>query len=88
MERSQRAAPGKMNRSLSQMEQDFEQEMVRERKRRDQIKKRAANRVRARKIRKVESRGKVRFSVLLVALTLTAALVVYVMFETLAWLMG
>jgi hypothetical protein len=42
----------------------------------------------ARRIARTESHGKIRFSVLFVALTLTVITVVVVMFETLAWLMS
>jgi hypothetical protein len=78
----------RMRRSAAQIEAALEQEMELDRKRRDQLRERAANRKRARKIRKVESKGKVRFGVLLVALTATVVVVVVIMFETLAWLMG
>ncbi len=59
-----------------------------ERRRRHQLRKRAVNRSRAKRITQTETRGTIRFSVLLTALTLTAISVVLVMFETLAWLMG
>jgi hypothetical protein len=90
------AAPGalpqmaqmRMRQSMSQIELAFEQEMALERRRRDQLRKRAVNRSRARRITRNESRGRVRFSVLLVCLTITVVTVVVSMFETLAWLMG
>jgi hypothetical protein len=78
----------RMRQSMAQIELAFEQEMALERRRRDQLRKRATNRSRARRITRNESRGRVRFSVLLVCLTLTVATVVAAMFETLAWLMG
>jgi hypothetical protein len=78
----------KMRQSISQFELAFEQETALERRRREQLRKRAANRSRARRIQRTESRGKVRFSVLAVALVLTVVTVVVVMFETLAWLMA
>ena len=78
----------RMRQSMAQIELAFEQEMALEKRRRDQLRKRAANRSRARRIQRTESRGKVRFSVLLVALTITVVTVVVSMFETLAWLMG
>lgn len=59
-----------------------------ERRRRHQLRKRAANRSRARRISKKETQGTIRFGVLFAALTGTAVAVVVVMFETLAWLMG
>ena len=89
------AAPGlfamtqmRMRQSMAQIELAFEQEMALERRRREQLRKRAVNRSRARRITRSESRGKVRFSVLLVCLTITVVTVVVSMFETLAWLMG
>ena len=78
----------RMRQSMAQIELAFEQEMALERRRRDQLRKRAANRSRARRIQRTESRGNVRFGVLLVALTITVVTVVVVMFETLAWLMA
>lgn len=78
----------RMRQSMAQIELAFEQEMALERRRRDQLRKRATNRSRARRITRNESRGKVRFSVLLVCLTITVVTVVVSMFETLAWLMG
>jgi hypothetical protein len=73
---------------MAQIELAFEQEMALERRRREQLRKRAANRSRARRIQRTESKGKVRFSVLIVALTLTVLTVVVAMFEVLAWLMS
>ena len=78
----------RMRQSMAQIELAFEQEMALEKRRRDQLRKRAVNRSRARRISRNESRGKVRFSVLLVCLTITVVTVVVSMFETLAWLMG
>jgi hypothetical protein len=78
----------RMRQSMAQIELAFEQEMALERRRRDQLRKRAVNRSRARRISRNESKGKVRFSVLLVCLTITVVTVVVAMFETLAWLMG
>jgi hypothetical protein len=78
----------KLQQSLEQFELAFEQEMAAERRRRQQLRVRAVNRSRARRIARTEQRGKVRFSVLFVALTFTVVTVVIVMFETLAWLMS
>jgi hypothetical protein len=78
----------RMRQSISQFELAFEQESALERRRRDQLRHRAANRSRARRIARVETRGKVRFSVLVVCLTLTVVTVTIAMFETLAWLMA
>ena len=78
----------RMRQSMAQIELAFEQEMALEKRRREQLRKRAANRSRARRIQRTEVKGRNRFGVLLVALTITVITVVFVMFETLAWLMG
>jgi hypothetical protein len=78
----------KMQDSISQFEVAFEQESALERRRRHQLRQRASNRSRARRIQRTEQRGNVAFSVLVVALTITVLVVTVVMFETLAWLMG
>jgi hypothetical protein len=77
----------KMRQSISQFEVAFEQETSLERRRREQLRRRAANRSRARRIARTEQKGKVRFSVLIVSLTLTVVTVVVAMFEALSWLM-
>lgn len=77
-----------MRQSIAQFEVAFEQEAALERRRRQQLRQRATNRSRARRIQRTEQHGTVAFGVLFVALTLTAVTVVVVMFETLAWLMG
>ncbi len=77
-----------MRQSLDQFEEAFERESIIEQKRREDLRKRAANRSRARNIVKGEQKGKVRFSVLVVALTATVVTVSVVMFEVLAWLVG
>ena len=77
-----------MRQSLDQFELEFEQEAAVERRRRAQLRQRAAARSRVRQIESTEKRGTVGFVTLLIALTLTVAVVVVVMFETLAWLMA
>ena len=77
-----------MRQSIDQFEEAFERESLIEEKRREDLRTRAANRSRARTIVKGEQRGRVRFSVLAVALTATVVTVVVVMFEVLAWLVG
>jgi hypothetical protein len=76
-----------MRQSISQFESAFEQETALERRRREQLRRRAANRSRERRVTKVEQESKVRFSVLAVCLTVTVVLVVVSMFEALAYLM-
>jgi hypothetical protein len=78
----------RMQDSISQFEVAFEQEAALERRRRHQLRQRAVNRSRARRIQRTEQRGNVAFGVLVVALTFTVVVVTVVMFETLAWLMG
>ena len=78
----------RMQDSISQFEVAFEQEAALERRRRHQLRQRSAARSRARRIQRSEQHGKVAFSVLVVALSITAVVVTVVMFETLAWLMG
>lgn len=77
-----------MRQSLDQFEEAFERESIIEQRRREDLRKRASNRSRARNIVKGEQKGKVRFSVLVVALTATVITVTLVMFEVLAWLVG
>jgi len=78
----------RMRQSLSQYELAFEQEAATERMRRQQLRQRAVNRSRARRMNRVEQRGKVNFGVLLAALTVTVVAVTLIMFEVLAWLMA
>ena len=78
----------RMQESIESFELAFEQEAALERRRRKQLRQRAVNRSRARRIQRTEQRGKVAFGVLVIALTLTVVTVTVVMFETLAWLMG
>jgi CBS domain containing-hemolysin-like protein len=78
----------RMRQSIAQFETAFEQEAALERRRRKQLRQRAANRSRARRIQRSEQHGNVAFSALVIGLTLTVVTVTVVMFETLAWLMS
>jgi hypothetical protein len=78
----------KMRQSISQFEVAFEQETSLERRRREQLRRRAATRSRSRRVQRAEQHGKVRFSVLAVCLTVTVVVVVVAMFEALAFLMS
>ena len=78
----------RMQESIESFELAFEQEAAVERRRRKQLRQRAANRSRARSIQRTEQRGNVAFGVLVVALSVTVVTVAVVMFESLAWLMG
>ena len=77
----------KMRQSLNQFENAFEQQKVLEQRRRDQLRHRAANRSRARRVSRSQQQGKVRFSVLAVCLTATVGVVTVAMFEALTLLM-
>jgi hypothetical protein len=78
----------RMRQSSAQFELAFEQEAALERRRRKQLRQRAANRSRVRRIQRTEQRGNVAFGALVIGLTITVVAVTVVMFETLAWLMG
>jgi hypothetical protein len=78
----------RMQQSPIQFEVAFEQEAAVERRRRRQLRQRAVNRSRARRVVRAEQRGKVAFGTLISALSLTVVTVTVVMFETLAWLMS
>jgi hypothetical protein len=77
-----------MRQSDEQFELAFEQEVELDRRRRHQLRQRAANRSQARRIARTESHGRVRFGILAIALVITVVTVVVVMFEALAWLIG
>ncbi len=78
----------RLDRDLDEFEEAFERESIVEQRRREDLRRRAVNRSRARHIVKTERHGRVRFSVLFLALTATVVTVVIVMFEVLAWLVG
>jgi hypothetical protein len=77
----------KMRQSLNQFESAFEQQKVLEQRRREQLRHRAANRSRERRVSRSQQEGKVRFSVLAVCLTATVVVVTVAMFEALTFLM-
>ena len=78
----------RMRQSIDPFEVAFEQEAALERRRRKQLRQRASNRSRARRMQRVEQHGNVAFGALVIGLTLTVVTVTVVMFETLAWLMS
>jgi hypothetical protein len=78
----------RIDRDLDEFEEAFERESLIDQQRREDLRRRAVNRSRARHIVKNERHGRVRFSVLFLALTATVVTVVIVMFEVLAWLVG
>ena len=84
---SQTAGP-RRGQSDAQFELAFEQEVELDRRRREQLRQRTANRSKARRMARTESHGRVRFGILAICLTVTVITVVFVMFEALAWLIG
>jgi len=78
----------KMRQSMSQFEAAFEHQKALESRRRSQLRKRAIVRSKARRVHRSRQDGKVRFSVLAVALTATVAVVTVAMFEALTMLAG
>jgi len=78
----------KMRQSMTQLERAFEQEMALEKSRREQLRKHAAQRSKARRVARVEQSQKMRFTVLFASLALTTIFVVVVMFQVLAWVVG
>jgi hypothetical protein len=77
-----------MRQSLNQFEAAFEQQKVLEQRRREQLRTRAVNRSRTRRVTRSQQQGKVRFSVLAVCLIVTVVVVTIVMFETLLLFMS
>jgi hypothetical protein len=78
----------KMRQSITQFEDAFEQETSLERRRREQLRRRAANRSRARRIERTQQSGTVRFSVLVICLTVTVVVVAFAMLEALSILIS
>jgi cytochrome c-type biogenesis protein CcmH/NrfG len=78
----------RMRQSLAQLERDFEQEAVIDRRRREQLRRQAIERTRVRRRARIEKGQQLRFLLLMGSIALTVVVVTVVMFETLAWLMG
>lgn len=78
----------RMRHSAADWEHAFEHELALERQRRVQLRERAIQRSKARRLTRTAKRGNVGFGVLLVCLVATVVVVTIVMFETLALLMG
>jgi cytochrome c-type biogenesis protein CcmH/NrfG len=78
----------RMRQSIAQLERDFEQEAVIERRRREQLRRQAVERTRVRRRAKIEKGQQLRFLLLLSSIALTVVVVTVAMFQTLAWLMG
>jgi cytochrome c-type biogenesis protein CcmH/NrfG len=78
----------KMRQSIAQLERDFAEEAVLERRRREQLRRQATERTRVRRRAKIEQGQRLRFLLLIGSIALTVVVVTVVMFQTLAWLMG
>jgi hypothetical protein len=78
----------RMSQSFDEFEVALQEATDLDRRRRAQLRHRAATRSRARRIQQVDKRGNVGFGMLLLALSFTVIVVTIVMFETLALLMG
>lgn len=77
-----------MQRSLAEIERDFEEEAVEERERRARLRNEAAQRSRARRSQRFEKQSDLRFAGLVAAILLTGVIVTIVMFETLSLLIA
>jgi hypothetical protein len=77
-----------MRQSMAQLEREFEQESVIERRRRRDLRRTALERTRVRRRAKLEQSQRLRFVALMLAIAATVVGVTIAMFETLAWLMG
>ncbi|CAN5799951.1 hypothetical protein BH24ACT25_BH24ACT25_05670 [soil metagenome] len=78
----------RMQRSLAQIERDFEEEAVEERERRSRLRNEAARRSRTRRSERVEKQGTLRFAGLVAAILLTSVIVTILMFESLSLLIA
>jgi hypothetical protein len=76
-----------MRQSLNQFETAFEQQKMLEQRRRTQLRHRAANRSRERRVSRSQQQGKVRFSVLAVCLVATVVIVTVTMYEAITFIM-
>jgi hypothetical protein len=78
----------RMRQSMAQLEREFEQQKVIERRRRRDLQRTALQRTRMRRRAKLEQSQRLRFVLLMLAIAATVVGVTVAMFETLAWLMG
>jgi hypothetical protein len=78
----------RMQQSLSDWEEAFEQEQEEERERLERLRRQAADRSRSRRYERVSKQGNLRFVALVFAILLTSVVVTVVMFESLALLVG
>jgi hypothetical protein len=78
----------RMRQSIAQLEREFEEQTVVERRRRRELRRSAVERTRLRRRAKLEQSQRVRFGLLMVAIAATVVGVTVAMFETLAYLVG
>ena len=78
----------RMRQSMAQLEREFEEQAVLERRSREQLRRGAIKRTRVRRRAKIERGQQLRFLLLIASIVLTIVVVTVAMFETLAWLMG
>ena len=78
----------RMRQSLAQLEREFENDAILDRRHREQLRRRAVQRTRVRRKERIEKNQQLRFLMLLGAIALTVVVVTWAMFQTLAWLMG
>jgi cell division septal protein FtsQ len=83
-----RAMAMKMRQSLAQLEQEFWHEMQLDRRRRENLRRRAVARSRKRNRQRQQKRSSMRFWLLVTTLIGTAVIVTIAMFETLYYLLG
>ena len=77
-----------MRQSLAEFEAAFKEEAVEERLRRERLRKEAAERSRVRRVQRLEKRGNMNFTVLVLVILLTPVVVTIAMFQTLSLLIG
>jgi len=73
-----------MRQSFAQFEEAFHEEAAVDAKRRDELRRAAAERSKTRRREKVHKRGTLRFAMLVLAILATSVAVTIVMFQTLA----
>jgi hypothetical protein len=78
----------RMRQSLAEFEAAFREETVEERLRRERLRKEAAERSRVRRAQRVEKRGNMNFTVLVLVIIATTIVVTIAMFQTLSLLIG
>lgn len=78
----------RMRQSLAEFEDAFHEEAVEERERRVSLRRETAVRSRTRRVERVHKHGSLRFAGLVLAILATSVMVTWVMFQTLALLIG